>query len=300
MFRKEGNMYWLSKKTTKIVMILPAFLLFTLYIIVPIFIMAYYSFCDYTGIGNPVFVGVQNYQHLIKDKFFFSSLKNTIIILLMIMLLVLPFSFLLSLKLNQAFKGNGLIKAFNFSPFVIAPILVGLIWYFILDPSIGLINNLLSIFKLDQLKQQWIGGKTLTPYSVAVVYLWQVLGYYTTIFLAGLKGISQDYYEAVAIDGASYWQKVFYITIPMLRETIVIIVVLLITGGFKIFETVQQLTGGGPNHLSDVLVTYMYHTTFTTSRYGYGMAIASISAVFSFACAVIYLFINKKSIKESN
>lgn len=291
-------MYWLSKKRTKIIMILPAFLLFTLYIIVPIFIMLYYSFYDYTGIGNPVFIGIRNYQYLFKDKFFFSSLKNTIIILVMIILLILPCSFLLALKLNRTFKGNGLIKAFIFSPFVIAPILVGLIWYFILDPSIGLINNLLSLIGLEKLRQQWIGGRVLTPYSIAIVYLWQVLGYYTTIFLAGLKRIPHDYYEAASIDGASYWQKAFYITIPMLRETIIIVVILILTGGFKIFETVQQLTGGGPNHLSDVLVTYMYHTTFTISRYGYGMAIASVSAIFSFACAVIYLFINKNSMKE--
>lgn len=290
-------MYWLSKRRTKMIMLFPAFLLFTLYVVVPIFIMVYYSFFDYSGIGSPVFIGIRNYKYLLKDNFFFSSLKNTIIILMVIMLLILPCSFLLALKLNQTFKGNGLIKALNFSPFVIAPILVGLIWYFILDPSIGLINNLLDLIGMDKLKQQWIGGKTLTPYSVAVVYLWQVLGYYATIFLAGLKGISHDFYEAASIDGASYWQRVFYITIPMLQETIVIVVILIITGGFKIFETVQQLTGGGPNHLSDVLVTYMYHTTFITSRYGYGMAIASVSAVFSFICATIYIFISRKSMK---
>lgn len=290
-------MYWLSKKRTKIIMLFPAVTLFTLYVVIPIFIMIYYSFYNYSGIGIPEFIGFQNYQFLLRDKTFFCSLKNTIIILAMILVLILPCSFGLALMLNQKFKGGGIIKAMNFSPFVIAPILVGLVWYFILDPKIGLLNNLLGILGMEGLQKQWIGGKTLTPYSVAFVYLWQVLGYYATIFLAGIKGISSDFYEAAEIDGASFWKKTFYITIPLLKETFVISAVLIITGGFKIFETVQQLTGGGPNHLSDVLVTYMYHTTFTISRYGYGMAIASVSAIFSFVCAAVYLLISRKSVK---
>lgn len=291
-------MYWLSRRSIKLVMILPALILFSVYVIIPIFLTAYYSLTDYSGIGRPRFIGLRNYYFLFQDKMFLSSLKNTLVILVMIMLLIIPCSFILALLLDKSFKGNGIVKAINFLPFVIAPILVGLIWYFILDPSIGLINNFLSLIGLDSLKQQWIGGKTLTPYSIAVVYLWQVLGYYATIFLAGLKAIPVDIYEATDIEGANVIQKIFYVTIPMLRETTIIIVILIITGGFKIFETVQQLTGGGPNHISDVLVTYMYHVTFTTSRYGYGMSIATISAAFSLVCTCTYLMIARKSMKR--
>lgn len=291
-------MYWLSRRSIKLIMILPALILFSVYVIIPIFLTAYYSLTDYSGIGRPGFIGLRNYYFLFQDKMFLSSLKNTLVILVMIMLLIIPCSFILALLLDKSFKGNGIVKAMNFLPFVIAPILVGLIWYFILDPSIGLINNFLSLIGLDSLNQQWIGGKTLTPYSIAVVYLWQVLGYYATIFLAGLKAIPVDIYEATDIEGANVIQKIFYVTIPMLRETTIIIVILIITGGFKIFETVQQLTGGGPNHISDVLVTYMYHVTFTTSRYGYGMSIATISAVFSLVCTCSYLMIARKSMKR--
>jgi raffinose/stachyose/melibiose transport system permease protein len=292
------EMYWLSRRSIKLIMILPALILFSVYVIIPIFLTAYYSLTDYSGIGRPGFIGLRNYYFLFQDKMFLSSLKNTLVILVMIMLLIIPCSFILALLLDKSFKGNGIVKAMNFLPFVIAPILVGLIWYFILDPSIGLINNFLSLIGLDSLNQQWIGGKTLTPYSIAVVYLWQVLGYYATIFLAGLKAIPVDIYEATDIEGANVIQKIFYVTIPMLRETTIIIVILIITGGFKIFETVQQLTGGGPNHISDVLVTYMYHVTFTTSRYGYGMSIATISAVFSLVCTCSYLMIARKSMKR--
>lgn len=290
-------MKWVSEKRTRIVMLLPALALFLIYIILPIFVTFYYSLTDYSGIGKPVFVGIKNFSTLLKDKLFMNSVGNTFIVIGMILLLIIPLAFILALLINKQLQFAGFVKALNFAPFVVAPILVGLIWYFILDPTIGLVNNLLSLIGLESWTQEWIGGKSLTPFSIAFVYLWQVLGYYATIFLAGLKAIPNEINEASLIDGASSWQHIRYITIPMLKETTIIVVILIITGGFKIFETVQQLTGGGPNHLSDVLVTYMYHVTFTTSRYGYGMAIASVTAFFSLIGTCAYLIISRKTAK---
>lgn len=290
-------MKWVNKKGTRIIMLLPALALFLIYIILPVFVTFYYSLTDYSGIGKPVFVGTKNFSTLLKDKIFMNSVGNTFIVIGMILLLIIPLAFILALLINNQLRFASFVKALNFAPFVVAPILVGLIWYFILDPTIGLVNNLLSLIGLESWTQEWIGGKSLTPYSIAFVYLWQVLGYYATIFLAGLKAIPNEINEASLIDGASSWQHIRYITIPMLKETTIIVVILIITGGFKIFETVQQLTGGGPNHLSDVLVTYMYHVTFTTSRYGYGMAIASVTAFFSLIGTCAYLIISRKTTK---
>ena len=260
-------MHWLSKKNTKIIMIMPAVILFTVFYLAPIFISVYYSFTDFSGIGAAKFIGFKNYQVLLNDKFFFIALKNTIIILIGITITILPLSFIVALLLEKPFRGSGVVQSMIFAPNVIAPILVGLIWLFILDPKMGMINAILRSIGLSDYQQQWIGGKTLTPYSVAFVYLWQVLGFYTTINMAGLRSIPADIYEAAEIDGANYFQRIRKITIPMMKNTIVINTILIITGGFKIFETVKQLTNGGPNHMSDVLVTYMYDTTFT-SWYG--------------------------------
>lgn len=272
-------MHWLSKKNTKIIMIMPAVILFTVFYLAPIFISVYYSFTDFSGIGAAKFIGFKNYQVLLNDKFFFIALKNTFIILIGITITILPLSFIVALLLEKPFRGSGVVQSMIFAPNVIAPILVGLIWLFILDPKMGMINAILRSIGLSDYQQQWIGGKTLTPYSVAFVYLWQVLGFYTTINMAGLRSIPADIYEAAEIDGANYFQRIRKITIPMMKNTIVINTILIITGGFKIFETVKQLTNGGPNHMSDVLVTYMYDTTFTSSRYGYGMAVATVSFV---------------------
>ena len=291
-------MHWLSKKSTKIIMIMPAVILFTVFFLAPIFISVYYSFTDFSGIGAAKFIGFKNYQVLLKDKFFFIALKNTFIILIGIRITILPLSFIVALLLEKPFRGSGVVQSMIFAPNVIAPILVGLIWLFILDPKMGMINAILRSIGLSDYQQQWIGGKTLTPYSVAFVYLWQVLGFYTTINMAGLRSIPTDIYEAAEIDGANYFQRIRKITIPMMKNTIVINTILIITGGFKIFETVKQLTNGGPNHMSDVLVTYMYDTTFTSSRYGYGMAVATVSFVLCLIFSIIYLVNVGKSLEQ--
>ena len=291
-------MHWLSKKSTKIIMIMPAVILFTVFFLAPIFISVYYSFTDFSGIGAAKFIGFKNYQVLLKDKFFFIALKNTFIILIGITITILPLSFIVALLLEKPFRGSGVVQSMIFAPNVIAPILVGLIWLFILDPKMGMINAILRSIGLSDYQQQWIGGKTLTPYSVAFVYLWQVLGFYTTINMAGLRSIPADIYEAAEIVGANYFQRIRKITIPMMKNTIVINTILIITGGFKIFETVKQLTNGGPNHMSDVLVTYMYDTTFTSSRYGYGMAVATVSFVLCLIFSIIYLVNVGKSLEQ--
>ena len=134
-------MHWLSKKNTKIIMIMPAVILFTVFYLAPIFISVYYSFTDFSGIGAAKFIGFKNYQVLLNDKFFFIALKNTIIILIGITITILPLSFIVALLLEKPFRGSGVVQSMIFAPNVIAPILVGLIWLFILDPKMGMINR---------------------------------------------------------------------------------------------------------------------------------------------------------------
>ncbi|MBC5708164.1 sugar ABC transporter permease [Hungatella sp. L12] len=290
-------MHWFSTKKTKILMIAPAVILFLLYIIIPVFMAFYYGFTNFTGIGKPEFLGLRNYITLFSDKIFYIALKNTGLVLAMSLLLIVPCSFGLSLLFARKMRGGKLVKAFCFSPNIISPILIGLIWVFILDPKIGLINAFLRYIGVSA-QPEWIGGKTLTPYCVGAIFLWQTLGYNATIFLAGIKMVPQELYEASEIDGAGKMQQLIYITFPMIRQTIIIVMLLVITGCFKIFEIVYQLTGGGPNHMSDLLVTYMYYSTFTSSRYGYGMSIASVTFLISALFAVIYLYVTREQVGE--
>ncbi|MGF0101761.1 carbohydrate ABC transporter permease [Lachnospiraceae bacterium HCP28S3_F9] len=287
-------MHWLSKKRYKVGLMLPTLLVYSIFIILPIAIAVYYSFTQYSGIGKPRFTGLKNYIRLFQDELFWVSFKNTMIMFILAFVLLLTLSFLIALLLNNKLRAVDFSKALIFSPAIIAPIIVGIIWVYILDPNIGIINNVLDAIGADAFKQKWIGGETLSPYSIAIIYFWQQLGYLVTIFIAGLKMIPGDILEAVKIDGANAIQEIRYVTIPMMRTTISTVAVLIITGVFKIFEIVQQTTGGGPNHLSETLVTYSYSQTFSSGDYGYGMSLATVTFLISLIITAIYSSLTKE------
>lgn len=288
-------MRWLSKTRYKIGFLVPTLLVYVVFIIIlPIFIAIGYSFTRYSGIGKARFIGLDNYKRLFHDQLFWKSLQNTAIIFVLASVLLLVLSFLLALLLNNKLKFADTSKALVFSPAIIAPIIVGIIWVYILDPKIGVINNILRSIGAGSLAKQWIGGTVLSPYSMAIIYFWQQLGYLTTIFIAGLKMIPEEVLEAVKVDGANAVQRVFYVTIPMMRSSISTVIVLIITGIFKIFEIVQQTTGGGPNHMSETLVTYSYSMTFQSSEYGYGMSIATVTFLISLGITGIYFLFSKE------
>jgi len=287
-------MYWYAKKRIKALFLLPTLLVYVLFIILPVGIALYYSLMKYSGIGAPVFIGLKNYARLLNDRLVWVALKNTTIILVMNLVLLTPISFMVAVLFCKPLRASGFSKAMIYSPAIIAPIMVGLLWLFILDPRIGLLNSILEATGLGAWKQDWIGGTVLTPYSVGIIYMWQTMGFYLTIFYAGLKIIPSEIYQAASVDGANARQRLFSITIPLMRGTIWIVVVLIVTGCFKIFETVYQLTNGSPNHLSEVLVTYMYHTTFVSSEYGYGMAIAMFTFLLTMAGSIGYIRANVK------
>lgn len=287
-------MHWLSKTRYKIGFLIPTLLAYTVFIVLPITIAIGYSFTKYSGIGKARFNGLTNYIRLFRDKVFWKSLQNTVVIFVVASVLLLVLSFLLALLLNNKLKLVDTSKALIFSPAIIAPIIVGIIWVYILDPKIGVINGVLRAIGAGSLARQWIGGTVLSPYSISVIYFWQQLGYLTTIFIAGLKMIPEEVLEAVRVDGANARQRVWHVIIPMMRPTISTVVVLIITGIFKIFEIVQQTTGGGPNHMSETLVTYSYSVTFQSSDYGYGMSVATVTFLISLGITGLYFLFSRE------
>lgn len=286
-------MNWISSRPKILLMLAPAFVLFTLFITYPVAYSLAFSLTRFQGFGVPRWTGLDNYARLLTDQFFWQALSNTLIILVVSLAVLIPGSFALALLLRNRIAGSSALKALVFGPAIIAPILVGLIWVFILDPKIGLLNRLLAGVSIPPVT--WIGGNTLTPYSVAIVFIWSSVGFAMTIFYAGLQTLPPDVMEASALDGATGWQQIKYITIPMLRGTFAIVTILLITNVFKIFELVYVLTGGGPVHRSETLVSYMYYITFTNQQYGYGMALAVVITILGALVSAGYLLLaNRK------
>ncbi|HBX81574.1 MAG TPA: sugar ABC transporter permease [Propionibacteriaceae bacterium] len=286
-------MKWISSRPKIFFMLLPALIIFTMFVAYPVVYSLAFSFTKFQGFSAPKWIGAQNYSHVLQDGFFWQSLGNTLIILVVSVAVLVPAAFALALLLRVQIRGNGVLRALVFGPAIIAPILVGLIWVFILDPKVGLLNRLLALVHLPGV--QWIGGDVLTPYAVAAVFIWSSVGFAMTIFYAGLQSLPTDVLEASALDGATGWQQVRHITIPMLKSTFAIVTILLITNVFKVFELVYVLTGGGPVHRSETLVSYMYFVTFTDQQYGYGMALAVIITVLGAAISAGYLVLaNRK------
>ena len=280
-------MIWISTRWKILLMLAPTLALFTLFVVYPVVYSGVFSFTRFQGFGAPQWIGIDNYVALVNDPFFWQALQNTLVILVVSLAILIPASFGLALLLHRSIRGGGALRALVFGPAIIAPILVGLIWVFILDPKIGLLNRALASIGIAPV--QWIGGDTFTPLSVSIVFIWSSIGFAMTIFYAGLQLLPSDVMEASALDGATAWQQTWHVKIPMMRETFAIVTILMITNIFKIFELVYMLTGGGPVHRSETLVSYMYFVTFTNQQYGYGMALAVIITVLGALVSAGYL-----------
>lgn len=258
-------------------MTVPAIVLYTIFLVVPIIMAVYFSFSEWNGIaGTPLkFVGIKNYIAAFQDELFLISLKNLSKMLFFSVIFHTPIALLLAVALHQKIKGKRFFKIIFFVPTIFPLTAIGLLWYFIFMPN-GSLNTLLETIGLGNLVTGWlINPKTAMP-TIIFVNIWAGIGYYMIILLAGLKGIPEDLYEAAKIDGATSIQSFFKITIPMLKPIIGLCLVLDIIGTIKIFDLVFVMTGGGPNGLTNLPTTLVYYQAFLYDNYGLGSAIGII------------------------
>ena len=279
-------MYLHCKTWKKILLCLPALLIFGVYIIYPIFDTIITSFQDKYFMKPGFFIGFDNYIRAFKDEVFWIGFKNTIIIVVCTLLTQLPIGFLLGKFLAKPYR-NGFFRTVSFIPYTLSGVMTGLIWTFLLDPTTGLFNNILSLAKLDPVI--WIGGKTLTPYSVSLLLLWQAVGYHAVLFMAGFKMMPKDALEAASIDGANALQRNIYVVLPSIKETVKMSATLILVGGINHYQQTFMLTGGGPSHYSETLGTYAYYVNFSKHYFGYGSAVAVLVLLFALVLAILML-----------
>lgn len=284
-------MHIYSKMWRRILLCLPAIIIFCIYMVYPICSTIYTSFTRQIMLRPGWWVGFENYIELFKDKIFWTALKNTAIITVGTLLLQLPLAYLIGSFMNRPYK-NGLFKTVSFMPYVISGIMAGLIWSFLLDPGFGLFNNILVSFGGKGL--DWIGGKTLTPYSATLVVVWQSIGYHSVLFLAGFKTMPKNLLEAANIDGANTLQRTLYVTIPSIKETIKVSAVATLIGGINHYQQTMMLTGGGPVHQSETLATYAYYIQFTSYNFGYGSAMATVILILALGLSIVLLKLTTK------
>jgi raffinose/stachyose/melibiose transport system permease protein len=262
-------------------MILPSFILYAGLIIYPLFQGLFISFNQWDGLSAMKWIGLKNYGFVLKDAVFWLALKNTFIFAIGVTVVKNIFGLMLALLLNQELRGRTFFRAAAFIPVTFAFVVIGVLWSWIYNPTFGLINNLLQSVGLSSLIRGWLSDTKIALYSVMFVDIWKWTGFHMVLFLAGLQGISQEYYEVAEIDGAGSLQKFRYITIPLLNQVIAVSVIMSMLGAFvSNYDVVYVMTGGGPMHATEVALTWIVSTTFRFAAVGKANAMSMVLFVF--------------------
>lgn len=277
-----------------VITLLPALLLYTFFVIIPIFWSSYYGFFEWTGLGEATYIGFQNYLEVIQSPVFWKSFKNNMIIVAASVFGQVPIALGLALLLRKTTLFQRFVRSAVFLPMVISTVVVGLIWGYIYDPELGVVNTVLTAVGLESWTRAWLADPSVNMYAVAIPIIWNYIGPYLIIFIAAIQNIPSEIEEAALLDGASGWKKLIYIILPNMWTTIKVAIVLCISGSLKAFDQVFVMTGGGPAESTEILATYMYNNTFLIYRYGYGSAVSTMIIILSLILIVISQIVMKR------
>lgn len=286
-----------SKKTDikSYLFLFPAFIIFSSVVIAPTIYSFYLSFFSWNGIGEKTFVALDNYLNLfLEDAVFLTALKNNFVWILLTIVFTVSLSLMLAVILNRSFKGRVVYRAIFYVPYMLSWVVVGVIWRWMYNPNMGFINEFLEMIGLVNFKVSWLSEPKIALYCVYFAALWQGVGQPMILFLSGLQTIPTDILEAATIDGASRVKTFFYITIPMLKETFVVVFATLIIAAMKLYDIIKVMTGGGPGNATETLATYMYSQTFMYNNFGKGSAVASTMFLMMILIIVPYVIYTAK------
>lgn len=275
--------------------LLPAIILFLLFVIYPIFQSIYYSLFNWKGFGPAVdFVGLDNFKNILTDKVFLIALRNGLLIIAFSLFLQLPLSLLLAVLVGRDLPGRVFFRVIFFMPYVLSEVIAALMWLFILnpDPERGFINAVIVL--LGGKAQAWLGNTSFVMPAIFAALTWKYFGYHMLLFMTGLQNIPTEIEEAGRIDGANTFQNFFYITLPLLGSTIRTSVYLSVLGSIQQFILVWIMTKGGPVNASETLATYMYRFGFVRFQLGYGSAVA----IYMFLLCLIFSLIYQRLTRQ--
>lgn len=270
-------------RPTPYLFLLPYLVVFALFRFGPVVGGFLTSFTSWSIVGAPRFVGLANYAALARDPLFYTSVRNTFYFLLLTAPALIVLGFVLALVLNRPLAGRGAARVLIFAPYAMMSAVVGILWTWILDSNFGLLNHYLAKVHLGPI--HWLSSDAAAMPAIALTTVWWTIGYNMVIFLAGLQDIPPQLEESARVDGAGPWQVLWSVTIPVLRPTTFVVVMLTIINTFQVFDQVYVMTGGGPGTATLTLVQYLFFQAFQTFKLGYGSAIAYITFALLLAMA---------------
>jgi raffinose/stachyose/melibiose transport system permease protein len=281
---------------TIILFLLPAFILFLVFIIYPIIRSMYFSTFNWNGLGPAVnFVGADNYKNILSDKIFIKAVGNGLLIVVFSLALQLPLSLALAILVGRDLPGRAFFRAIFFLPYVLSEVITAIIWLGLLnpDPERGFINALLIL--IPGVKAVvFLGNTHIVLACIFVVLTWKYFGLHMLLYLAGLQNIPREIEEAALIDGANRWQLVRHITIPLLASTIRTTIYLSVLGSLTQFNLIWIMTKGGPVNASESMATYMYRFGFIRFWLGYGSAVALVMLLICLVFSLAYNRLNRQ------
>ena len=277
---------------TPYLFLLPAIAFLSLTSFLPIFQAIYLSFTNYDFIGNPNFIGWENYTKLWSDRTFWKVMNNTLIYLIFVVPSLVILSLVLAILVNQKLRSIKFFRAVYYFPVIVSVVVAGIAWKWVYAEN-GILNYFLSIIAWQPVKITWLTNPQTAIFAIMAVVIWRGIGYYMVIYLAGLQAIPADLYEAAAIDGSDGWQKHFDITIPLMQPYIILVSIISSISAMKIFEEVYIMSQGGPANSTKTVVYYLYDKGFTSLEMGYASAIGVFLFLIIFVISILtFKFIN--------
>ncbi|OGO81608.1 MAG: hypothetical protein A2Y21_09120 [Clostridiales bacterium GWC2_40_7] len=277
-----------------IVFFLPALLIYVTFFLYPVVSGIFYSFTNWQGMSKTIkFVGLKNYVELFGDRRFIASIINTFEFALIYTVLQNGFGIILALLMDMKVLFKNVYRSIIYMPSVISTLVVGFVWTYIYNPTLG-VNTIFEAIGLGAIAPQWTGDIHTALLSLIIASLSASVGTSMVLYLAGLQDIPQELYETAGIDGVNWYQKIIHITLPLLAPAITIGVVLTTIWSLKVFEIVFVMTQGGPGYATETMATVMYDYAFRTSRFAYGTAIGVILFLIVLVLTMVQLKVLQK------
>lgn len=284
-----------KQRLSSFLFLLPCLIFLSIFVFIPLFKNFYNSFYEYSVFSaKRDFVGFDNFRLLLSDKTIKVALLNNVRYAVISVILQVGLGLILAAVLEQKFfrKIAPAFRVTFFMPVMISISVIALLFGFIYNPQIGILNSFLEMVNLEQFAKAWLGKSSTAIYAVIAMSQWQSIGYIMMLFIVAIQGISKELYEAAEIDGANKVKQFFHITIPQVKETLFVNTLLTITGSMLVFNEPYILTNGGPGNSSMTLAVYMYQSGFFKDRMGYASTIAITIFMITAILAIIQIRIS--------
>ena len=288
--KREKNLFILACLSPALIL----FFTFLIYPTIEVFRMSLFKWGGFSN--NQQFVGLDNFKILWQDENFFRTIQNTILLIVVVTLFTVVLAVLFAAILStEKIRGNNFFRIIFYIPNILSIVVIAGIFSAIYDPKAGLLNAVLP----EAWNKLWLGDQSIVIYSLAFALIWQAIGYYMVMYMAGMANIPASLYEAADLDGAGKIGKFFNVTLPLIWNSIRTTLTFFIISTINLsFLLVQILTEGGPDGSTEVFLSYMFKQAYTNSSYGYGMAIGVVIFIFSFGLSGIVSHITKRDILE--